>query len=146
MSGGRRSNKGKEREEEVLSTIPEETTPICQPLTTMDSFFQSSYGGFHPPSYGANFQGTGFNPQYLFQSIPSFKPPTTLPPTTLPSTTLPSTTQPILTQPFITQPITTNPYSMYANPPISSVSFPQPSFSQSLSLPSLSEKSKTLTH
>ena len=137
MSGGRRSNKGKEKEEEVLSTIPEETTPIttqpiCQPMTTMGSFFQSSYGGFHPPSYGANFQGTGFNPQYLSQSIPSFKPPTSLPPTTLPSTT----------QPFITQPITTNPYSMYANPPISSFSLPQPSFSQSLSLPSLSESQK----
>ena len=138
MSGGRRSNKGKEIEEEVVSTTQAATThPICQPMTTMDSFFQSSYGGFHPPSYGANFQGTGFNPQYLFQSIPSFKPPTTLPPTTLPSTTLPSTTQP-----FITQPITTNPYSMYANPPTSSFSLPQPSFSQSLSLPSLSESQK----
>lgn len=137
MFGGRRSNKGKEKEEEVLSTILEETTPTCQSMKTMDSFFQSSYGGFHPPNYVVNFQGTSFTPQYLFQSIPSFKPPTTLP-----STTLPSTTQPILTQPFITQPITTNPYSMYVNPPISSLSFPKPSFSQSLSLPSLSESQK----
>ena len=124
MSGGRRSNKGKEIEEEVVSTTQAETTqPICQPMTTMGSFFQSSYGGF--------------NPQYLFQPIPSFKPSTTQPFITQPFTTQPSTTQP-----FITQPITTHPYSMYTNPPTSSFSLPQPSFSQSLSLPSLSESQK----
>ena len=135
MSGGKRSNKGNKIEEEVVSTTQAETTqPIFQPMTTMGSYFQSSYGGFSPQGYGFNPQGAGFNPQYLFQSIPSFKPPTTLP-----TTTLPSITQPFLTQQFITQPITTNPYTMYANPPTSSFSLPQPSFSQSLSLPSLSE-------
>ena len=119
MSGDRRSNKGKEIEEEVVSTTQAETTqPICQPMTTMGSFFQSSYGGFNPP--------------YLFQPILSFKP----------STTQPFITQPFTTQPFITQPSTTHSYSMYTNPPTSSFSLPQPSFSQSLSLPSLSESQK----
>ena len=116
--------KARRQEEEVVSTTHAETTqPICQPMTTMGSFFQSSYGGF--------------NPQYLFQPIPSFKPSTTQP-----FITQPFITQPFITQPFTTHPSTTHPYSMYTNPPTSSFSLPQPSFSQSLSLPSLSESQK----
>ena len=67
MSRGTRSKKLKEIDEEVVSTTQAETTqPICQPMTTMGSYFQSSYGGFHPQGYGFNPQGSGFNPQYLF--------------------------------------------------------------------------------
>ena len=103
ISGGRRSNKGKEKEkeEEVMFTIPEEMPqqPICLPMITMGgmpSFLTQPsslfLGGFNPPY-----------PPYLSQPIPSFPPSTTFPlPSYQSSITQPSTTSPIPSFPTTT--------------------------------------------
>lgn len=111
-------------EEVVFTTQEEATQSLSQPMPNMEGMVNSTL----PPHMGSFFSSSfgSFNPQYLHQSIPPFT----------------SSTQPFLTQPFMQHPIATQPFSMYANP--SSLSFPQsqPSFSQSLSLPSLSENQK----